>query len=83
MSYEYRVLSPDEHYHCYVGSGECLINATHATDDGSGNEVYMCLFHRHEMERWQRTFEKLSPHLFEQLEAHVETALKKQNETTP
>lgn len=80
MNAAYRLLQPNEHHPCYVGSGECLLNATHATDngEGTGEEVFMCAFHREEMELWEKKFETLSPHLLEQLEAHVEAARKKQ-----
>lgn len=74
MNYPYRILHPSEHHPCFVGSGECLIPATHATDDGTGTEVFMCAFHREEFEIMEKRVAKLSAHKYEQLEAYIEAA---------
>lgn len=82
MDLSYRRLKPNEHHPCFVGSGECKVNATHAADngEGTGTEVFMCEWHRYEMESVERQFATLKPHVLEQLEAHIMAALKKQDE---
>lgn len=69
-----RRLPPGEAHPCFVGSGECLINAHWGIDDGSGNEVYICRVHLQQFEETAKAFAKLSPHKFEQLEAAIDEA---------
>jgi hypothetical protein len=67
----YRPLKPSEHHACFVGSGECIIPAAFATDDGAGVEVYVCALHREHFEFWEGVFSQLSPGEFKKAEAAI------------
>lgn len=83
MNLGYIPLKPNEHHACFVGNGECFIPASHKTDDGAGSVVYMCPLHREEMEQMDKVFKDIQlndPHKFEQLEAIIEEAHRKETE---
>jgi len=78
---EHRRLPPSEHHACYVGGGECYIPAAFVTDNGEGGVVYICPLHRKEMEKVENCFREIQmndPHKFEQLEAAIDQAYRKQ-----
>jgi len=56
-----RVLGPGEAHACFVGSGECLINAAYEIDDGTGNPIYICIPHKIEFEVIEKLVDKMSP----------------------
>lgn len=56
-----RILLPGEAHPCFVGSGECNINAAYEIDDGAGGKDYICIPHKLEFERMEKLVEQMSP----------------------
>lgn len=56
-----RVLGPGEAHPCFVGSGECLINAHYEMDDGTGKPCYICIPHKLEFEAIEKAVAEMSP----------------------
>lgn len=56
-----RVLHPGEAHACFVGSGECNINAAYEIDDDSGGKAYICIHHKLEFERIKKLINEMSP----------------------
>lgn len=69
-----RVLNPGEAHACFVGSGECLINAAYEIDDGCGNPVYICIPHKLDFERMEKLIEAMSPEEVARFKAAVDKA---------
>lgn len=73
-----RILLPRESHPCFVGSGECLINAAYEMDDGAGGKVYICIPHKLEFERIEKLVSEMSPEQMAQFEAAIKKAERKQ-----
>lgn len=71
-----RRLSPGESRPCFVGSGECLINAAYEIDDGSGGREYICIPHKIEFERMEKMIASMSPEQVSRFKAAVDEAHK-------
>jgi len=69
-----RLLNPGEAHGCFVGGGECKINAAYEIDDGEGGLAYICIPHKLEFERMEKIVEELSPEIFAKLKAAVDKA---------